>query len=67
MAKRTASNRLRKLAATLAEDSAVDLVARGMHEGLDEIQVELGEITNALGREYFLLADDESGAAAPEQ
>jgi uncharacterized alpha-E superfamily protein len=59
MAKRTAANRLRRLAATLAEDSAEDLVARGMHEGLDEIQMELAEITNALGREYFLLADED--------
>jgi uncharacterized alpha-E superfamily protein len=67
MAKRTASNRLRQLAATLAEDSAEDLIARGMHEGLDEIQVELAEITKALGHEYFLLADVESSAAAPEQ
>lgn len=67
MPKRIASNRLRKLAATLSEDSAEDLVARGMHEGLDEIQLELGEITNALGREYFLLEDVEAPAAAPEQ
>jgi len=57
--KRAASNRLRRLAATLAEDSAEELISRGLHEGLDGIQVELGEVTTALGREYFLLADGE--------
>ncbi len=57
MAKRTASNQLRKLAASLAEDTADDLIARGLHEGLDEIQAELAAVTDALGREFFLLAE----------
>ena len=57
MAKRTASNLLRKLAASLAEDNADDLIARGLHEGLDGIQAELGAVTDALGREFFLLTE----------
>jgi uncharacterized alpha-E superfamily protein len=57
MAKRAASNLLRKLAASLAEDTADDLIARGLHEGLDEIQAELASVTDALGREFFLLSE----------
>lgn len=64
MPKRTASNRLRKLAAALAEDSAEELIARGMHEGLDAIQADLAEITSALSREYFLLVEEESPQVA---
>jgi uncharacterized alpha-E superfamily protein len=56
-AKRAASGLLRKLAASLAEDTAEDLIARGLHEGLDEIQAELAGVTDALGREFFLLAE----------
>ncbi len=55
--KRAASTLLRKLAASLAEDNAEDLIARGLHEGLDEIQAELAGVTTALGREFFLLAE----------
>jgi len=55
--KRAASNLLRKLTASLAEDTAEDLIARGLHEGLDEIQAELAGVTDALGREFFLLAE----------
>ena len=55
-AKRGASNRLRKLAASLAEDTPEELIARGLHEELDNIQHELAEVTDALGREFFLLA-----------
>jgi len=57
VAKRAASNLLRKLAASLAEDTADDLIARGLHEGLDEIQAELAAVTDALGREFFLLTE----------
>jgi uncharacterized alpha-E superfamily protein len=57
MGKRTTSNRLRKLAAFLAEDTAEDLIGRGLHEGLDEIQLELGDVTDALAREFFHLTD----------
>jgi uncharacterized alpha-E superfamily protein len=53
--KQGASKLLRKLAAELAEDNAADLIARGLHESLDGIQAELGEVTEALGREFFLL------------
>jgi len=56
-AKQAASNLLRQLAATLAEETAVDLIARGLHERLDGIQAELGGVTDALGREFFLLAE----------
>ena len=45
------------LTASLAEDTAEDLIARGLHEGLDEIQAELAGVTDALGREFFLLAE----------
>lgn len=66
MGKRGASNRLRKLTASLAEDTAELLIERGLHEALDEMQVELAEITTALGREFFLLTSpgpgDESAA-----
>ncbi len=55
-----ASRLLRKLAAELAEDTAVDLIARGLHEGLDGIQAELAEVTSALGKEFFLLAEDDA-------
>jgi uncharacterized alpha-E superfamily protein len=65
--KRAASNRLRKLAASLAEDAAEELIAHGLHEALDGMQVELGEVTDALGREFFLLATHQpSGASAAE-
>ena len=60
-AKRAASGLLRKLAASLAEDTAQDLIARGLHEGLDEIQAELAGVTDALGREFFLLAEVDGG------
>lgn len=53
--KRVASGLLRKLTAAVAEESAVGLIERGLHEALDEIQVSLAEVTGALGREYFLL------------
>jgi uncharacterized alpha-E superfamily protein len=53
--KHGASKLLRKLAAELAEDNAAGLIARGLHEGLDGIQAELAEVTDALGQEYFLL------------
>jgi uncharacterized alpha-E superfamily protein len=56
-ARRSASNLLRRLAATLAEESADDLIARGLHDGLDGIQAELGAVTDALGREFFLLTE----------
>jgi uncharacterized alpha-E superfamily protein len=56
-ARRSASNLLRRLAATLAEESADDLIARGLHDALDGIQAELGAVTNALGREFFLLTE----------
>jgi len=55
--KRAASNLLRKLAEGLAEDTAEGLIARGLHEGLDAIQVELAAVTTALGREFFLLTE----------
>jgi uncharacterized alpha-E superfamily protein len=55
--KRAASGLLRKLTASLAEDTAEDLITRGLHEGLDEIQAELAGVTDALGREFFLLAE----------
>jgi len=57
MQKRTASNRLRKLAASLAEGTAEELITRGLHESLDEIQAEIAEVTQALGQEYFLHSD----------
>ena len=66
-AKRAASTRLRKLTATLAEDSAAELIGRGLHEGLDEIQADLAGVTNALGREFFLLAETDQPVAAPGQ
>lgn len=53
--KHGASRLLRKLAAELAEDNAAGLIARGLHEGLDGIQAELAEVTDALGQEFFLL------------
>jgi uncharacterized alpha-E superfamily protein len=53
--KRIASGLLRKLTAEVAEESATDLIDRGLHEALDEIQASLAAITDALGREYFLL------------
>jgi uncharacterized alpha-E superfamily protein len=56
-ARRSASNLLRRLAATLAEETADDLIARGLHDALDGIQAELGAVTNELGREFFLLAE----------
>jgi uncharacterized alpha-E superfamily protein len=61
-AKRAASGLLRKLAAALAEDTAEDLIARGLHEGLDLIQAQLGAVTDALGREFFLLAETDEAA-----
>ena len=56
-AKRSASNLLRHLAAALAEETADDLIARGLHEALDGIQAELAAVTDALGREFFLLKE----------
>jgi uncharacterized alpha-E superfamily protein len=67
MAKRTASNLLRRLAASLAEDTADDLIARGLHEGLDEIQAELGAVTTALGNEFFLLAEVDDAPQPPAE
>jgi uncharacterized alpha-E superfamily protein len=64
--KQRASSLLRGLVASLAEDTAEDLIARGMHEGLDDIQRSLGEITDLLGREFFLLPDEEPPGAAAE-
>jgi len=60
--KRQSSNLLRRLAASLAEDTADDLIARGLHESLGGSQLALGEITNALGREYFLLTEVDDAA-----
>jgi uncharacterized alpha-E superfamily protein len=56
-ARRSASNLLRRLAATLAEESADDLISRGLHDALDGIQAELGAVTDALGHEFFLLTE----------
>lgn len=67
MAKRAASNLLRRLAASLAEDTADDLVARGLHEGLDEIQAQLGAVTDALGREFFLLSEVDETPQPPAE
>ena len=53
--KHGASRLLRKLAAELAEDNAAGLIGRGLHEGLDGIQADLAEVTDALGQEFFLL------------
>lgn len=64
-AKRAASGRLRKLAATLAEDSAIELIGRGLHEGLDEIQADLAGVTDALGREFFLLGETDQAGPGP--
>ena len=65
-AKRSASNLLRRLAAKLAEDTADDLIARGLHEVLDGIQAELAAVTDELGREFFLLAEmDDAPPARP--
>jgi len=65
--KRAASNLLRKLAASLAEDTAEELIERGLHEGLDEMQAELAGVTNALGREFFLLAETDEAAPPPAE
>jgi uncharacterized alpha-E superfamily protein len=62
-AKRASSTRLRRLHATLAEDSAAELIARGMHEELDAIQLQLAGIVDALGREFFL--HGEQGETVP--
>jgi uncharacterized alpha-E superfamily protein len=59
-AKRAASNLLRRMTATLAEDAAPELIGRGLHEGLDQLQSELAAVTDALGREFFLLAEAEN-------
>jgi uncharacterized alpha-E superfamily protein len=67
MPKRGASNLLRKLAASLAEDTADDLIARGLHEGLDAMQAELASVTNALGREFFLLAELDEAPQPPAE
>jgi uncharacterized alpha-E superfamily protein len=64
-ARRSASNLLRRLAATLAEETADDLIARGLHEGLDGIQAELAAVTNALGREFFLLTEIDDAPQPP--
>ena len=65
-AKRAASNLLRRLAASLAEETAAELIARGLHEGLDEIQAQLGAVSDALGREFFLLTEvDDAPQAEP--
>jgi uncharacterized alpha-E superfamily protein len=56
--KRAASNLLRKLTAGLAEETAGDLIGRGLHEALEEIQVDIARVTDALGREFFLLEAD---------
>jgi len=56
--KRAASNLLRKLTAGLAEEAAGDLIGRGLHEALEEIQVDIARVTDALGREFFLLEAD---------
>lgn len=65
--KRAASNLLRKLAASLAEDTAEELIERGLHEGLDEMQAELAGVTNALGREFFLLAETDDAGPPPAE
>ncbi len=52
--KRATSTRMRRLHAVMAEDTAAELIARGMHEELDKIQVQLAGIVDALGREFFL-------------
>jgi len=52
--KRATSTRMRRLYAAMAEDTAVELIARGMHEELDKIQVQLAGVVDALGREFFL-------------
>ncbi len=62
-AKRASSTRLRRLHAKLAEDSAAELIARGMHEELDAIQLQLAGIVDALGREFFL--HGEQGETVP--
>jgi len=67
MGKRTASNRLRKLAAFLAEDTAEDLIDRGLHEGLDQIQIELADVTDALAREFFHLTETTSPGTQPAE
>lgn len=59
--KRAASNRLRRLTASLAEDTAEELIARGLHERLDAMQLELAEVTDALGQEFFLLTSPAPG------
>ena len=69
MAKRGASTLMRRLTALLAEETADDLLAGGLHEGLDEMQAAIAGVTNALGREFFLLAETDdvprgSGEAA---
>jgi uncharacterized alpha-E superfamily protein len=66
-ARRSASNLLRRLAATLAEDSAEDLIARGLHEALDGIQAELAAVTDALGREFFLLTETDDAPQPPTE
>jgi uncharacterized alpha-E superfamily protein len=65
--KRAASNLLRKLAASLAEDTAEELIERGLHEGLDEMQAELAGVTNALGREFFLLTETDDAGPSPAE
>jgi uncharacterized alpha-E superfamily protein len=65
--KRAASNLLRKLAASLAEDTAEELIERGLHEGLDEMQAELAGVTNALGREFFLLTETDDAGPPPAE
>jgi uncharacterized alpha-E superfamily protein len=65
--KRVSSNRLRKMTASLAEDTAAEMIARGLHEALDGIQLELAEVTSALGREFFLLAEVESPPGSPAE
>ena len=63
--KRLASNCLRRLTASLAEDRATDLIARGLHESLDEMQRDLGAVTEALGQEFFLLEEVDEAPSAP--
>jgi hypothetical protein len=55
------------MTASLAEDTAAEMIARGLHEALDGIQVELAEVTSALGREFFLLAEAESPPGSPAE
>ena len=66
-AKRAAWTLLRRLVASLAEDNADELIARGLHEGLDQVQAALAVVTNALGREFFFLAEVEEAPQPPAE